>query len=113
MIMVRLAHLQHHGAANREKQRTVTLLAVTLVSLLTWLPGVILYTHVFNNSYWEIPFHSRLAISFTVLTLANSLVNRIMYAIRMAEFRSIVFQFFQRNSVHIEDSDIQLNAINL
>ena len=107
-------HLQHHGAANREKQLTVTLLVVTLVSLVTWLPGVILYFLVFStSSYLESSLQSRLAISFTVLTLANSLVNPIMYAIRMAEFRSIVFQPFRRNSVHIEVPGIQLNARNL
>ena len=107
-------HLQHHGAANREKQLTVTLLLVTLVSLLTWLPGVILYFLVFStSSYLESSLQWRLAIYFTVLTLANSLVNPIMYAIRMAEFRSIMFQLFRRNSVHIEVPGIQLNARNL
>ena len=35
-------NLQHHGAANREKQLTVTFVLVTIVSLVTWLPGVVL-----------------------------------------------------------------------
>ena len=107
-------HLQHHGASNREKQLTVTLLVVTLVSLLTWLPGVILYILVFNNSsFSKSSLPSKLGFPFTVLTLANSLVNPIMYAIRMAEFRSIVFQLFQRNSVRIEVPTIELNDRNL
>ena len=96
-------HLQHHGASNREKQLTVTLLVVTLVSLLTWLPGLIFYIVVFNEGdNLKSSLQLRLAIYFTVLTLVNSLVNPIMYAIRMTEFRSIVFQLFQRNSVHID-----------
>ena len=35
-------NLQYHGAANRKKQLTVTLVIVKLVSLVTWMPGVIL-----------------------------------------------------------------------
>ena len=34
------ARPQHHGAACRERKLSVTLLIVTLVSLLTWLPNV-------------------------------------------------------------------------
>ena len=107
-------NLQHHGAANREKQLTVTLVAVTIVSLVTWMPAVILFILVFSNgtSYHEMfdegNFH--LAVAFTVLITANSLVNPIMYAVRMAEFRKIVCQLFQRYSGRREAHDIiQLN----
>lgn len=110
-------NLQHHGAANREKQLTVTLLVVTLVSLVTWLPGVVLYIVVFNpntlfretSSEWN--FH--VSSAFTVMTTANSLVNPILYAVRMAEFRKIVCQLFQRPSGRREAHDIiQLNPRN-
>ena len=111
-------NLQHHGAANREKQLTVTLVVVTVVSLVTWLPGVILFILVYNKitSYhlmsFEWSFHVGLA--FTVLTTANSLVNPILYAVRMAEFRKIVCQLFQRSSGRREAQDIiQLNNRNM
>ena len=110
-------NLQHHGAANREKQLTVTLVVVTIVSLVTWLPGVVLFILVYSNSpsYQEMSdegnFH--LAFAFTVLITANSLVNPIMYAVRMAEFRNIVCQLFQRYSGRREAHDIiQLNNRN-
>ena len=95
-------NLQHHGAANREKQLTVTLVAVTIASLATWLPGVVLYFLVYNYStgYPQTSFEWNLHVvaAFTVMTVtANSLVNPIMYAIRMAEFRKIVCQLFQRS----------------
>ena len=111
-------NLQHHGASNREKQLTVTLVFVTIVSLVTWLPGVVLYIIVYNyttgyhvmSPVWNI----HVAVAFTVLTTANSLVNPIMYAVRMAEFRNIVCQLFQRSSRRREVHDIiQLNNRNM
>ena len=111
-------NLQHHGAANREKQLTVTLVAVTIVSLVTWLPGVVLFFVVYSNStsYQEMShewkFH--LAVAFTVLTTANSLVNPIMYAVRMAEFRKKFCELFQRSLGRIDAHDvIQLNNRNV
>ena len=111
-------NLQHHGAANREKQLTVTLVVVTIVSLVTWLPGVVLYIIVYNyttsynvmSSEWNI----HVAATFTMLTTANSLVNPIMYAVRMAEFRKIVCQLFQRSPGRREAHDIiQLNNTHM
>ena len=111
-------NLQHHGAANREKQLTVTLVVVTLVSLLTCLPGVVLFILVQNQiiSSHQISFEWNLhaAVALTVMTTANSLVNPILYAVRMAEFRKIVCQLFQRSSGRREAHDIiQLNNINM
>ncbi|XP_078363624.1 uncharacterized protein LOC144647795 isoform X2 [Oculina patagonica] len=108
-------HVQHHGAANREKQLTVTLLFVTLVSLLTWLPGVILYFLVYTNNWkFSEQLTRHIPFSFGVLTLANSLVNPIMYAIRMPEFRATVSQLFQRPSgQRVAPPDIQLNIRNM
>ena len=108
---------QHHGAANREKQLTVTLVVVTLVSLVTWLPGVVLHIIVYSysTSYHEMSFewYFHVTIAFNVLTTANSLVNPIMYAIRVAEFSKIVRQLFQRSSGRREAHDIiQLNNRN-
>ena len=111
-------NLQHHGAANREKQLTVTLVIVTIVSLVTWLPGVVLFILVYSNStsYQEMSheWNFHLAVAFTVLITANSLVNPIMYAVRMAEFRKIFCELFQRSSGRIDAHDIiQLNNRNV
>ena len=70
---------------------------VKIVSLVTWLPGVALYILVYNynTDYLEMPseWNFHVAAAFAVLTTANSLVNPIMYAISMAEFRKIVSTF--------------------
>ena len=110
-------NLQHHGAANREKQLTVTLVVVTIVSLITWLPVVVFFFLATNStSYNEMSdkgnFH--VAVALTVLITANSLVNPIMYAVRMAEFRKIACQLFKRSSERIDAPDIiQLNNRNM
>ena len=111
-------NLQHHGAANREKQLTVTLVVVTLVSLVTWLPGVVLFILVYSysTSYHQMSFewNFHVSVALTVLTTTNSLVNPIMYAVRMAEFRKTVCQLFQRSSGRREAHDIiQVNNRNM
>ena len=111
-------NLQYHGAVNREKQLTVTLVIVKIVSLVTWMPGVILFTLVSSNStsYQQMSheWNFHLAVAFTVLITANSLVNPIMYAVRMAEFRKIVFQLFQRSSGRrVAHDNIQLKNRNI
>ncbi|CAH3161530.1 unnamed protein product, partial [Porites lobata] len=52
---------------------------MTVVSLLTWLPYVL-----------------RLNLALIVLFNANSLVNPILYAIRMPDFRRALLSLFRR-----------------
>ena len=80
------------------------------------MPGVILFILVYSNdtSYHEMSDEGnfQVAVAFTLLITANSLVNAIMYAVRMAEFRKIVCQLFQRSSGRREAHDIiQLNNV--
>jgi len=93
LIVVKIycgAHPQHHGAASREKKVTKTLLLVTVVSLLMWLPFVMsafLYfaTDIFS-SLSDLTFY-RLNLALILLYQANSLVNPILYTFRMPEFK--------------------------
>ena len=95
-----------HGAANRQRKLTVTLFIMTIVSLLLWLPYVV---HNFVPfSVLDTKFSSltylRLRLSFTLLRHTNSLVNPIIYTIRMPEFRKALLKFFksrQRQNVAI------------
>ena len=93
------AQPQHHGAASRERKLTMTLLIVTVVSLLLYLPHVIWSSVKFISKfeiYWSLspsaPFH--LDYAFLILFYANSLVNPILYAIRMPEYRSALLSLF-------------------
>ena len=95
------AQPQHHGAASRERKLTMTLLIVTVVSLLLSLPYVI-YGFVFLSSdfnlslSYSVLFHLDYALVF--LFYVNSLVNPILYAIRIPEYRSAVRALFHRRA---------------
>ncbi|KAL9979672.1 hypothetical protein ACROYT_G017372 [Oculina patagonica] len=92
-------HPQHHGAANREKKLTVTLVLVTLASLLSWLPFTIfegmshLHGKTISNLSPRSYFHMKTALM--VLVGANSLVNPIVYALRMPEYRKGIAKIFR------------------
>ena len=85
---------RHHGAAGvRERKLTGTLFLVTFGSLITFLPRI-----VFGGLWASIPF-SVFSLPFNYLmviatfVVANSLINPIIYAIRMPEVRtSIIFR---------------------
>ena len=86
-----------HGAANRQRKLTVTLFIMTIVSLLLWLPYVV-YTFVLRSGlvrFFSLA-HFRLRLSFSLLYHTNSLVNPIIYTIRMPEFRRALLILFKR-----------------
>jgi len=93
------AQPQHHGATSRERKLTMTLLIVTVVSLLLYLPHVILWYVLFiskfeirRSLFFSVLYH--LGYALLVLFFSNSLVNPILYAIRMPEYRSALLAFY-------------------
>ena len=88
-------HPQFHSRSKRERKLTGTALIVSLVSLLCFLPAIIyiaccgLSLNYFQNA------HIYLAV--LVLFYANSLVNPIIYALRMPGFREGLLQLVYRN----------------
>ena len=86
-----------HGAANRQRKLTVTLFIMTIASLLLWLPYVV-YTFVSFSVLGRFSSlaHFRLRLSFSLLYHTNSLVNPIIYTIRMPEFRRALLILFKR-----------------
>ena len=93
------AQPQHHGAASGERKLTLTLLIVTVVSLLLYLPYVVFFSAIYTRE-------SGLALSVAIhffytkffLFYANPLVNPIVYAIRMPEYRSAFLALFRRRA---------------
>ena len=73
------AQPQHYGAASRERKLTTTLLIVTVVSLLCYLPNVV-FLFVFFISKSEIyqSLHNHLNYALVFFFDANSLVNPIL-----------------------------------
>ena len=90
------AQPQHHGAASRERKLTKTLFIVTVVSLLVCLPHFIWYSVLFSGKFaiWQSSSAYHLDNTFLALYYANALVNPILYAIRMPEYRSALLELF-------------------
>ena len=91
------AHPQRHGATSKERKLTKTLFIVTLVSLLMWLPITIysLLKATFQSFLpWRVTRH--LYHAFAVLFYANSLINPILYAIRIPDFKRALISLFRR-----------------
>ena len=95
------APLQHHGAAaSRESKLTKTLFIVTLVSLMMWLPYCVCTFLYFTT---DIPsslstLGDRLNNSLSVLLFGNSLLNPILYALKMSEFKKTLISLFRCKS---------------
>ena len=92
------AHPQHHGAANRQRKLTVTLFIMTIVSLLMWLPNAVFLFLFFRTGimkFFSFQELERLDVSLTILHFMNSLVNPIVYTIRIPEFRKALLLLFK------------------
>ena len=98
------AHPQHHGATSRERKLTKTLIIVTVISLLLWLPYTIftLLSFYLPSSLPPYPMSSYLSRAFIFLFLANSLVNSILYAVRMPDFKRALVSLFRRQQRQVE-----------
>ena len=95
------AHPQRHCAAvSRQRKLTVTLFITTLVSLLLWLPFNIYLlvawsTDILNSLSFKELFDLEYSLRF--LFYANSLVNPILYTIRMPDFKKALLSLFRRH----------------
>ena len=85
------AQPQHHGAASRERKLTMTLLIVSVVSLSLYLPRILLRCVIRISGKFKI-----LNSAFLNLFYANSLVNPILYTIRLSEYRSALLALFRK-----------------
>ena len=94
------AHPQRHCAALlRQRKLTVTLFITTLVSLLLWLPyNISLLVDWSTDILNSLSFKERFDLSYSLIFLfyANSLVNPILYTIRMPDFKKALLSLFRR-----------------
>ena len=95
------AHPQHHGVTSRDRKLTKTLFIVTLVSLLMWLP-VTITLPLFATVRFRPLYMIHLVRAFNVLFFANSLVNPILYAIRIPDFKRALGLLFRRQQRRVE-----------
>ena len=93
------ARPQHHGAARRQRKLTVTLLIMTIVSLLLWLPYAIgTFVYYTTDSIRSLSYTKRMRLNMPLLLLfyTNSFVNPVVYTIRMPKFRKALLLLFTR-----------------
>ena len=109
------ARPQHHGAASREQKLTKTLFIITVVSLMLFLPFVFwsyfikLHLSLFASLSFSTRF--RLFYSFLFLYYANSLVNPILYAFRIPEFKRALVSLFRCRSQPAAVQDFPLGVM--
>ena len=90
-------HPQFHGASKRERKLTGTSLIVALVSLLCLLPALMylaILLHIGNrvNTVHVVHIYMSVLVAF----LANSIINPVIYAMRMPGFRTGITEIFCR-----------------
>ena len=93
-------HPQHHVTTAQDRKLTVSLFIVTAITLVTWLPDVVI-PQVYNNHYPERVATRSGRLSMFILTsfyVANSLVNPIIYSFRMPQFRQAALRLVCRRS---------------
>ena len=86
----------HHSATNRGRKLTKTLFIVSVVSLLLTLPFIIIMFCKALQLCTSIPFY--LGVSFQIMFYANSLVNPVLYTLRMPEFKRALISFLHCRS---------------
>ena len=89
------AYPQHHGAVNRQRKLTVTLLIMTIVSLILLIPFLLYIFVVAIGSKNILSSLSYLCFSF-ILAGVNSFVNPILYSVRIPEFKQAFISLFSR-----------------
>ena len=94
----------HYGTSSqRELKLTVSLFLVTVVSLAAWLPSqaffsVFMVGMVRGHHWFSMDTFNRVTNATFMLLLANSLVNPIIYAFRIPQFRQSARKLFRRMS---------------
>ena len=96
-------HPQHQCAINRERKLTKTLFIVTIVSVILLLPNGILFIcfYVSSGEWLETISHqTRFHLKYSVYCLffANSLINPLLYAFKMPQFKRALFSLFRCRS---------------
>ena len=80
---------QQQNRAFLNKRLTLTLLLVSTISLLSWLPLVIAncLIYILKINIPKVTFFYRIIV---LLNFSNSLVNPIVYSLRIPEFRQVL-----------------------
>ena len=103
---------QHFSAVASERKLSVTLSIVTVISILTILPLSIwmaIKDHIFSQMSRAAAFH--IQTTLILLYYANSIINPLIYAIRMQEFRKAVKELCKMTAATRGVQPIELHAM--
>ena len=103
---------QHSSAVASERKLSVTLSIVTVLSFLTILPISIWMVVRRNDLFSQTAANIQMTKTLLLLYFANSIVNPLIYAIRMQEFRKAVKELCCKRTAATRDvQPIELHAI--
>ena len=105
---------QHFSAVASERKLSVTLSIVTVVSILTILPASIwmaIRGHIFNQMSLAADGGHGIPEIVFLTYFANSIVNPLIYAIRMQEFRKAIKEICKRTAATRGVQPIELHAM--
>ena len=110
---IRKAHVQQLGSVmSAERKLSVTLFIVSAASILTLLPWLIIICIAISSDhhFWFQFTPMKIATTFYHL---NSILNPVIYAIRLTEFRTASKELFCKNNVYSvrQDQPIRLQAM--
>ena len=111
--LIRKAHVQQLGSVmSAERKLSVTLFIVSAASIITLLPWLIIICIAIssNRHSWTTPTSFRIVQAFYNL---NSMLNPVIYAIRLSEFRRALKELFCKNTSYPvrRDQPIELQAM--
>ena len=88
---------QWHGSAERNRKLTLSLLLLTMVSLVTWMPFAIL--HALISLDVSSPCDVNTYYLLKLLHYSNSLMNPIIYAFRIPNIKKEAMKLVRRRSI--------------
>ncbi|XP_068690258.1 QRFP-like peptide receptor [Montipora foliosa] len=111
-------HPQHHGAIRRERKLTKTLFIVTIVSLILVMPYIIfsfLISVTSGERFETISDQTWLHLLYSLrcLFFANSLINPLLYALKIPEFKKALFILLRCRSRSEPVQVFPLNDLNV
>ena len=107
------ARPHYHGADGRQRKLTVTLLIMTIVSLLLWLPfAVATFVSFTTDSIRSLSYTKRVRLDLSLILsfYTNSFVNPVVYTVRMPEYRKALLLLFTRRQRQNATAVIPLHA---
>ena len=98
-FQLRSTVLHQQNRASQSQRLTVTLLFVSIMALLSWVP--LITVHFLMNSY-GISIHLSVNQMVKLLCYSNSFVNPIIYALRIPKFREALNSRFLKRQASVD-----------